>query len=759
MTNKDFFSLPPVAPPLLVNPISNAEERKVPNQRAQRVDQIALKKIKETTLWDKLCHKLNAIVTWLKSIPSKIFNLFRCCLKDTHEDFDEFVEDDEEEYIGRRVSQEMQIFPHPTNSTSIDKKAPPIIENPLIQKAFLDELEANVLQLKLKVELLEIEPEVNNEALKKAKSKINNFLDKISNLPPSLKKGETSKKINAWKETLKTTQAKLELLSSAQQRGSPLKIESGFADLLQRVKNSLEVAKGHEVKKLLSIPPAFKNKKNNCWFHASIQLLWAMGDSFHQLVAEKYQERSILADTYHKEMDEYKESLLSYQTKCEQHKQSLLDQLKALKNFRKELKAYSLAQKKAEVEYQKAFQRYEVEKQAWDVYLEEKMRWKASDHATTPPATPQENEPVLPVMENFVFPTAPHVEIGAITQKPTLPSEPIDPTFLLDSIHLLSEALQLGNQDAITLAAECLETATPLMNAEFAEGGLQQDADAFMTALFSYLSPPFFKVEKEIKGLPGTIFKDVHHFREDSASTLRLPLLSDQTNFQEILNRAYSLQESDDEPGCFFDREENGKVTRVTQYSEQERLVEIKECGFILVNVKRYKYSLFTQREDKYERLIASRAKQLIKNDRVSSTSEEEAKKTALEMLKEEKRIPHSYPATRYESKKISTPLSFPDNQRINFSQAFKDQMDKDYEYELVGAVLQEGTLYGGHYKANVIGVNPHNGQSQWYHADDLKDRITTLSLAEARTSNANGYIYLFKKVAKVADPSPQAPG
>ncbi|KIC75312.1 hypothetical protein DB41_HS00100 [Neochlamydia sp. TUME1] len=757
--NKDFPSLPPVAPPLFVNPISNTEERKVPNQQAQRVDKIALPKIKEITLWEKLCHKLNVIVTWLKSIPSKIFNVFKCCFKDSHEDFDEFVEDDDEEYIGRRVSQEMQIFPHPTHSTLIGKEAPPIIESPLTQQAFLDGLEANVLQLRLKAELLETEPGVNKEALEKAKSKINNLLDKISNLPASLKKGKTGKKINGWKETLKTAQTKLELLKSPQQMDSSLKIESGFVNLLQKLKDNLEVAKGHGAKKPLSMPPVFKNKQNNCWFHAAIQLLWVMGDSFHQLVAEKYQERSMLVDTYNKEMDEYNECLLNYQTKCEQRKQLLLDQLKALKNFRKELKAYSLAQKRAETEYQRTFPRYEEEKQAWDIYLEEKKRWEAADHATAPPAKPQDNEPVPPVMENLAFPKAPEVEINEIIQKPKLPLEPIDPTLLLDSIHLLSEALQLGNQDAITSAAKCLEKATPLLDAEFVNRGAQYDADVFITALFSYLSLPFFKVEKEIKGLPGTIFKDISHFREDSTSILRLPLLSDQTNFQEILNEAYRPQVFDKEPGCSFDREENGEVRRVTQYSEQEKLVEIKERGFILVHVKRYKYFVSTQRKDKYEQLIKNRAKQLIKKDRASSISKEEAKKTALEMLKEEKLIPPSYPPTRYESKKISTPLNFPNSHRINFSQAFKDQTDKDYEYELVGAVLQEGTLNAGHYKANVMGVNPHSGKSQWYHADDLKDHIASFTLSEARTSNANGYIYLFKKVAKMADPSPQAPG
>ncbi|KIC74594.1 hypothetical protein DB42_BB00210 [Neochlamydia sp. EPS4] len=757
--NKDFPSLPPVAPPPFVNPISNTEERKVPNQQAQRVDKIALPKIKEMTLWEKLCHKLNVIVTWLKSIPSKIFNVFRCCFKDSHEDFDEFVEDDDEEYIGRRVSQEMQIFPHPTNSTLIGKEAPPIIENPLAQRSFLDELEANVSQLRLKVELLETDSMVDKEALKKTNSKINNLLDKISNLPASLKEGETDNKISAWKNTLKTAQKKLELIRSPQQVVLPVKIESEFADFLQEVKNSLETAKGQRVQKTLNMPPVFKNKKNNCWFHAAIQLVWAMGDSFHQLVAEKYQERSILVDTYNKEMDEYNECLLNYPTKCEQRKQLLLDQLKALKNFRKELKAYSLAQKRAEAEYRRTFQRYEVEKEAWDIYLEEKKRWQAADHATAPPVKPQDNEPVPPVMENLAFPKAPEVEIEEIIQKPKLPSEPIDPTLLLDSIHLLSEALQLGNQDAITSAAKCLEKATPLLDAEFVNRGAQYDADVFITALFSYLSSPFFKVEKEIKGLPGTIFKDISHFREDSTSILRLLIPTGHTNFQEVLNEAYSPQVFDKEPGCSFDREENGEVRTVTQYSEQERLVEIKERGFILVHVKRYKYFVSTQRKDKYEQLINNRAKQLIKKDRASYISKEEAKKAALEMLKEEKLIPPSYPQTHYESRKISTPLNFPNNHRINFSQAFKEQTDKDYEYELVGAVLQEGTLNAGHYKANVMGVNPHSGESQWYHADDLKDHIASFTLSEAQASNRNGYIYLFKKVAKAKDPSPQAPG
>src|SRR5690606_27495644 len=140
----------------------------------------------------------------------------------------------------------------------------------------------------------------------------------------------------------------------------------------------------------------------------------------------KYQARSLLLDTYNKEMDEYNESLLNYPSKCEQRKQLLLDQLKALKSFRKELRAYALAQKRAEAEYQTTFQRYEVEKEAWDIYLEEKKRWEASDHATAPPAKPQDTEPVPPVMENLAVPKAPEAAIEEIIQKPKLPLMPRD---------------------------------------------------------------------------------------------------------------------------------------------------------------------------------------------------------------------------------------------------------------------------------------------------------------------------------------------
>lgn len=90
-----------------------------------------------------------------------------------------------------------------------------------------------------------------------------------------------------------------------------------------------------------------------------------------------------------------------------------------------------------------------------------------------------------------------------------------------------------------------------------------------------------------------------------------------------------------------------------------------------------------------------------------------------------------------------------PENNHVDFSKAFglKDY-DSTYDYALHGTILHEGDVGGGHYKANVLGVDPQNGLNKWYHCDDAAaSKTEALTNKNLANYNKQAYFYLFKRV------------
>lgn len=764
--------------PLIGSPASapavKSSKNDAKKETIQRTNQAAQKAFKGYECWNKFCKLLKTIGTWIKSIPTKIAEALNRCLALEDDSIDD-IEDEDEEYLD-----EIAYSPLEKIETKIDID-PNLIENlknniytassyftqwiikademaisiggmkfkivdhlKAIQK-FEKEINENLLKIASLKEVLTV-PGIDEKISKQAEEKLNLLHDKFNALQNDLKEKllENQHKIRQLKAAEKIIEAK--------ENERPAKRSLAIEAFEEDIKNK-------EAVDATKVPTRLFYNNNNCWFHASLQLLWAMGEDFHRMVREKDKDRAALIQDHVNEMKKHEERLAAYRKKKPQH---LLDKEK--------FKAYEIALQKYKNEDLPAYDRelkrqQDAFKEKKRLYEEEIKQWELTGGPTQPPAEPIESQEI----------TVQEPPIPAKVSRPwlTKPSEPVSEIGLLDSLKKLSEAMQAGDRQLIRrVADELLDAirASPQTFPDLGEVGVQQDAPAFVDQLLRFLlSKPLFIMDRSKEGLEGTQFAGLKKVNQDNMYTLQLEFKSNKSSFQDILEENFKRTPPINDPINAIkmdDPNQKDKVIEVSQYTEKQQISKNQSPpDLFFIHMKRFAAPSLAQIEEEEKafnkvrnKKISDHAEELKKKAEFKDKDEKEILKAAEVILEHKKQISTFNPDAN-RSRKISIQIKFPENNIVNFSKAYgiENTQDPDFDYVLCASIIQRGVTQGGHYVANVEGIDCNSGLPRWYHTDNMGGKVDPISSKQALTGLSNGdgnghqdgYIYFFRRVKK----------
>lgn len=439
------------------------------------------------------------------------------------------------------------------------------------------------------------------------------------------------------------------------------------------------------------VPAKFFNKNNNCWFHATLQFFWAMGEEFHRMVHEKDQahERASLAEEYQREKQNYENQKSNYNQRMAEYDQKMKKVIayeKALKKYQeedypayeKEMNKQLQAREHEIAEYEKTYIKYKNDLKKWENSGQSKNRPKE-------PPEPKKiilKEPKRPATVN-------------VPSKPNLSLQPVDPICLIEALKSLSAAMKTGNGQQIRRAADKLQKVTTVF---FKGEGGQEDPDEFLVKILTFLAKPFFKIKIVNEGTSEPNSVSLQSIVVQDEYILKLLFKENMTNFQDILNDNFKQSPpiyDPNNPPYITDPIHLKKVPVTT--SKESIVDDLNPPNFFIVRLNR------------------------------------------------------NYGTKN----KITTCIDFPPDNKINFAKAFgiENPDEVNYKYELKATVIHLGeSSQGGHYVANVCGIDG-NEQETWYSTNDLGGQVKSISAKDAlngieeSAGNKDGYLFFFKRV------------
>lgn len=733
---------PVVAPPIIQNP---------PLQEAEgQVNDVAQKVLKNKCCCSKVGDFFTKIITWFKEIASKISRFFHDCFNNENDGDSTYSDSDYE-----------------TESDNI---------NPLLNledvphlRKHKDALAVTFEDIRAEIEI--VKAELHNLSPEDGKEKTESIDKKIAQIKKALTLLEKAATGGAEKNTFYIL------------RNNYLNINYDFKSILR---NNHEASKNKKLatahieapkatpaavlERQKNTPPAFKNGDvygNNCWFHSTMELVWAMGDDFHQMIEEKEKERPQMEDEYNRAYEQYlagpfnqyQEELEAYEVAKKAFEENFEERKiesdlyqEEFKNYRLALNAYKAKLRKVNTEfdaemnkYNRALKVYQNDKKAWDAH----QQWLDSDQSTPEPAKP-ENEPVAPekpIKEFDEEAPIPPVQVDFPKQPiaPQKPPEPFNEMILLDALKRFSEGMKSGDHQSIREATRTFERAFPsssIAPQEFHALNQQQDAAAFLESLINYLSKPLLKISTKYAGVVGTAFENRSISPKDDINILQLEFRSGKRNFQEILDENFAEEQFNDPNNAI---EMGGD--KVDEYTKKQT-IDQPPPDFFIASIKRFAAEMKPRINRLTEARIRTKVVQLRKKDPEAYKDINFARQTAMQELKIV-----NYPPNVYTPKKINTPVEFPQGNIVNLGKAFglEDSDNPDYEYELHATVIHYGSLAGGHYTANVLGKDPGNKKPLWFHTNDIGSSVKKIGAPhEVARENQAGYIFYFKKVDRL---------
>ncbi len=530
----------------------------------------------------------------------------------------------------------------------------------------------------------------------------------------------------------------------------------------------------------LKHPPRLKNDaSNNCWFHACLEILWVMGDAFHKMIQAKKEQKKLLAEEYENELKRFEEKKKKYDNDMvgyRKENKKAEEYENALRKYRNDLHEYDKIEKKKLEPYKAQIKEFE---KAAEKYKKDLEAWEKSDKAQPKPEEPKAPEKP-PEGEK---PKAP-VEVKA-PRKPDKPLKPADPLLFLEALEVFSNALKGGKQKDISDAAHSLQKAVVSYHREFNEYGIQQDAPAFLDLVFSFLAPaeyvlddqgqrilnkekkpitkqkPLFKMETVRKGEEE--FDGFKHVgAPDDQNILKLYFKDHkaaQATFQDILKYNFKKRPPEIGQDAISMVNEQGERKPVNLYSEKQRIANKQNPpDFLVVQMVRY-YEPDGEQLAQERLEVIKRQKELLKEKTDELIKKEPEAYKDVERKEIEKEVEKilrkkgNWPAVPQQRNRKNTSDVITSIEPINFAKAFgvNDPKNTDYQYLLYGAVVQGGGIGGGHYTANVRGINPKGGEPQWCHTDDMGAQVKPLQQDKVVDANKEGYVYFFKRVKKPA--------
>lgn len=741
-------NLPIVPAPTEEKKVEVVEEKAPLKQRINEVGQEAIKK----GCCSKCCDLIKRICEWIKSIPGKIADCFNRCLYTEDDDLDE------EDFLTAVYPKNHDIQDYPKQN---DKDVADIIK--LLEEKKDPEALHNVFEhLKTRAGLIDSDI-----------SKMQQF-EKIRDLE---KLNEVTFEINA--QLLQFVQLKAVLAGSALDQETIIKpvqnelekVNEEFLakkkvllekvelnkEIIEKLQEASRIIKAHESKKRLSlvipeafsedsriqkvdlakkVPVGYKNSDNDCWFHAVLDgILWPMGDNFHQLVRKKDLDREQLQKDYEK-------NLAEYDKEKEQNKKKIIE-------FDKQITDYDKRKKQYDQEFEEYRDKVAKFHEATNKYLEEKKIFEIDKNQKEP------TEPVKPIAPKPLDPRP---------KRPLGLSKPANPILLLDTLKLLSKAMQFGTHEDIRREAAEFKRAF-IGSQAFINHGSQEDAPEFLDILLDFLSEKesLIDLRTERKGIPGTEHQglswdsDIHAKENDRIfHVLKLPFPEGKDHFQDILNDYFTLKDVKDKyTKPLYGEDKDAEPKQTHHYSEKTSLKNPENpANFLLIQMIRHDHPTKEQMEkerdavdEKNKKRIQERAAKLHETNDYKTHPLQVAELAAQAQLSKERGGLLQYNEND-RAKKIETLLKFPEDFRINLAESYgiKDPQNTNYIYEVKGVVIHTGA----HYVANARGIHPKNGQPQWYHADDAaRHKVIYLSQSQALESGGGAYSLYLERVTK----------
>ena len=771
-------------PLVLANP-QPAEQPK--NEKLAKVDQRIANAAKEPFKGYQCFKNFKELMTKIglkiKSIPKYIADVLSRCLSTEDDDDDDFDVDilEEEEYEDQEALLEQQNLEK--NKKFLDVAIPDLVKNadPAVLKTFFVYWDLAAKKINNKIALMKFKTVDDLRKYYNISFALRENLEQLSSLKTVLTAPDIAEDV---KKAAEIEFKKLSEKLGAADRVFKEKCDEK-KDKIRKLQEAAKIVKAHQndqVKAIAYVPSAFledikkqkavhskhvppplqNNGRNNCWFHAVLEMLWSMGDDFHQMVNEMVKNKDILVKDYQKELAWHQKNLVDFEKRKATYQESLLKVQvyeNALNKYKKEKLAFEKQEKASldafeakVIEYKKAMQKYAEDLKAWE-----------NDKTKEKPAEPKEPEPVKGAPQE-------PAEIRA-DAKPVRPRAPSDPLLLLNALKSYSDAIQAGELKEIQECAEGMQKAIMNAHPEYQAYGIQHDAPPFLEKILQFLSQPscLLKMERTMEGKAGTMFEGLKSVVPENNNLLQL-VFYDKTekkiknsNFQDILDINFQPEEVFNDPANAWvyeienEKKEIVKKVNVTHYTIKQTISNKQNPPDILfVHMKRFdnkKPAEIAEEREKVEKIheekIKHHAEELLKKEPEKYKDLKEAEKAAEETLKARK-VHVNY--DQFMLRKINDPIDFPENHKVNFAKAFgvQDGDISNYDYVLCSTVIQNGvSIQDGHYKANVNGLDPKNGQQRWYHTDDVGAQVIPYDAKQALDSNKQGYIYFFRKVKK----------
>lgn len=598
-------------------------------------------------------------------------------------------------------------------------------ENP---ECYLKNIELNVIILKARFSLLEINSKEDVLKFDQLKVKFKDVESKVQTLLKFEVSSEFQEVIALHKDSLQDLQ---EIFAQH------LKQNSGWLQFFKEpTKIVFDPSSAPPSENPRLTPPLLKHGDlyvNNCWLHSSTQLLRVMDQDFVDLVHKK--ENSILSER------EKRWATLANNTKCleeinlyHQKRAETLAYIDQLENYLKQYNTHHKELKKTEKEYLEASEVYkknlaqfENEERQWDAYLKVLKDWENSDRTTSMPEQPLKNKPEKPEKPEKPIKSSPPEFQGLCPNPQAIPEKPAYLNSLYSNImsenefrffsalKKISVAIETGNHPSFIKAVKSLEKILPVINDNFPLE-VQNDATECIQFILQFLSPPLFYTATKRIGLENTIFKNKIQEAADPHNCLILDLQAGASNFQELLNNHFAEKMIDDP--------ENAVVVdglRMTQYVEKTRFIQAKEP-----------------------------TNPLSSPNEISSEQVLTPPDFILIMLKRFNHERMGQDSHEYKLTKNRSSLKLPENQKINLGSPFGSHpSDPYFDYELHGCIVHHGASKDrGHYIATVLNAT-QGSEKQWYCADNAHSKVEQLSDEAAQKINEQGYLYYFKRVLR----------
>lgn len=737
------------------------------NEQDQRIQDGAQKILKNPSCPD-LCKWIAKVVKLIKEIPSHIADAIIKCF--SLEDDDEIDFDEEDEDLPTHLLEGNNEMPEPLLAFQWfeELKTPENAIDSFTLRHKLYKLEMEASKIQVSVSTLKLKTINDLKTLKEYGAEINEYLSNINGLKILLTAPEIDQNVRNYSEARcnyilgKFWGAKKRLEEKCEDNSEKIKkiadnarvIEEGEQPLKKPpiIKAFLEASREKEVADVSKIPPQLYNDgRNNCWLHASLEVLWAMGDDFHQMVREKAKDLASMSEEFEKEMKIFERLEKEYRAqkkvyKDEQKKE--LEHKKVVDHYREKIyPAYEKEDKALLDEFKQQMAEYQKK-------LQEHAEWEATDRTAVEPIVPPK-----PERKQLKRPEPPPDFDSP--KKPFKPFKPGDPILLYNELKHFSEALQFGKRDDVQDAVKRLQKVVPLYFHEYRDVGVQHDAHTFFEEIFQFLStksygpenkPGLFPLEVDRKALPNSKYAGFKFNRIESIVNLQLNFVPKKEQFQDLFDDYFEekIVNNPDEPMPLYNPEIQEEAVQSSEYVEKVQIANaLNPPEFFIVAMKRYYYPTKDQINEERKAFEGWRRKKITAKAIELKETEEFKDKEPLEILKIaedqliQKREIWEFNPNEFRARKINAPIKFPPTHRVNFAKAFgKNSNDPNYTYELAGTVIQNGVTQGGHYIANVLSKN-----GTWYLTDNMGGKVIPQTAEEALKLNEDGYIYYFKKV------------